>query len=67
MEIVLLLVPLVVGFGAVSALFGDSLWRKLQRASKRCPDCTEEVERGARVCRSCGFSFSPTLSPASRR
>ncbi len=32
-------------------------------ASKRCPDCAEEVKAEARICRFCRYEFPPTPEP----
>jgi ribosomal protein L32 len=60
----------VAGAGACAAILGGWIMRhsstgELQTAPdtlKKCPDCAETVQAGARVCKHCGYRFDSTAS-----
>jgi hypothetical protein len=39
------------------SLLAGLLRRRLEPATKPCPDCAERVNEAARVCRFCGYGF----------
>jgi T4 superinfection immunity protein/uncharacterized protein UPF0547 len=54
--------------GAVGWILGDALSykaRTLAPTTKTCPQCAEQVQVAARICRFCRFEFTPTTADAS--